>query len=887
MLSFVNLRCVSHFFIVLLGKRSLCDMRYVRLLGLVAAVAVTLFCFAPSFAGYEYVFDDNLAIEFNADANSTRSSWWDLFFHDFWGKSVRDRAANRSYRPFTTGTYRLQHLLDGDFFMWRLRFVNVALHGINSLLVGAVGWQTGVLSTWPGVWTAVMTFVVHPVHVESVVNMVGRAELLNAFFGLLSFLAWHRCLQSTTSIRRALFGALWVLLCVCGCLSKDSFVALIGVQLLYLLVLRQLGRDPAAEAAKTKPFFGIQWQWITPCLSLIVGYFVLRALLMEGVLDLRNSGLLRKEENPHLFIVDKWEKAIFIWYLQCKNMQLLWVPWPLCSEYSYNCLPTITSWDDARIPPMLIGSLAFLVFCGVVAYRSLWMLFKVDMRFGSMPARLAMCVAWTVVPYLPVSHLFMIVGTMLAERCLYVPSIGICFGVAIVVETTLKRRWASGAAVMTVVLVIVSAGAQLSSNRSEDWTTNKKLFESAVRVCPNSAKNNQQIALIRYNEGRYKEGVVYLKNALKIDPNFCEANWHIARYLINQTRIEEAEGYLRHCCTCDSVAENCYNAYRIARKSLHPNLTLAEESKDSADAFSLGDKGGGPIPASLYRQAGLAFLQQDKRPCEAHRVFLASVRQREKAEHHNFVQGNREDSLCNVYYWAVKSGSICRSAARNAQRRQALMDTILSLSSNATVHCRVDWDFVSELGKTKGPKELMEDAEIQEMLDRPLSVKNIAMEAMMLLEETKRSPQSSLTDSSTAGDHMVRIALAPVCEVSRTRVRGQENKASGRVMKKLLEADTSAESTFLPIALQQVVRRMNLVASTPSTEWDAAIDHLVLFAGANSTACSPEVEAAVRCEAAFGLAERSRGPVRARYRSLCADGRVCQMTSNRCSALRG
>lgn len=865
---------------------------YLIVLALIAAVIVTLFCFAPSFAGYDYVFDDNLAIEFNADADSTKSSWWALFLHDFWGKSVTDRAANRSYRPFTTGSYRLQHLLDGDFLMWRLRFANVALHGINCLLVGAVGKQTGVTSTWPGIWTSVMLFVVHPVHVESVVNMVGRAELLNAFFGLLSFLVWDKCLRATTAARRVAFGVLWVFLCACGCLSKDSFVALIGVQILYVLVLRQLGRDPvvpktADGGASSVRAFGIQWGWIPPCLALIAGYFALRAMLMEGILDLRNSGLLRKEENPHLFIVDEWERAMFIWYLQCKNALLLVVPWPLCSEYSYNCLPTITTWEDPRVPAMVVASFVFVTTCIVTAYQSLWNLFNVDLRFGSMPARVAMCIAWAVVPYLPVSHLFMTVGTMLAERCLYVPSVGVCFGVAIIVETILKRKLVSGAAVMTIVLIIVSVGAQLSSHRSEDWTTNKKLFESAVRVCPNSAKNNQQIALIRYNEGRYKEGVVYLKNALKIDPNFCEANWHIARWLINQTRIEEAEGYLKHCCTCDSVAENCFNAYRIARKTLHPNLTLAEESKDSADTFSIGEKGGGPIPASLYRQAGLAFMQQDKRPCEAHRVFLASVRQREKANYFGYIQDNREDSLCNVYYWAVKSGSVCRSTAKNAQRRHALLETTLGVSANASLHCRIDWDFINEQGKTMGPKKLLEDASVVEMLDRPLSVKNIAMEVMMLIDEAKRSSQTTWADNTNATNHMIRIALAPVCEIMRARTRGQETKAAERVMKKVLDSDSSAEATFLPLGLQQVLRRVDLLtSSTPPTSWDEGVEGILEATGVLSAVCSPEVEAAVRCEATFGLAQRSTGSVRSRYRKVCSDGRICHMTAERCSKLR-
>ena len=41
-----------------------------------------------------------------------------------------------------------------------------------------------------------------------------------------------------------------------------------------------------------------------------------------------------------------------------------------------------------------------------------------------------LCVLWIVIPMLPASNLFMKVGTLLAERLLYVPSLGYCCLVA-------------------------------------------------------------------------------------------------------------------------------------------------------------------------------------------------------------------------------------------------------------------------------------------------------------------------------------------------------------------------------------------------------------------------------------------------------------------------
>ena len=146
---------------------------------------------SPSRLHGPLLYDDKAAVQRNPLVSGAMPLHrvWDL---DFWGEHELSSAeSHKSFRPLVTLTYRANYLLHGHD-SWGYHAVNVVLHTLNCALVpptvrAAFGWRDpDELQMVP--LAAALLFALHPVHVEAVQQIVGRAELLMALFFLLGFL---------------------------------------------------------------------------------------------------------------------------------------------------------------------------------------------------------------------------------------------------------------------------------------------------------------------------------------------------------------------------------------------------------------------------------------------------------------------------------------------------------------------------------------------------------------------------------------------------------------------------------------------------------------------------------------------------------------------------
>lgn len=99
---------------------------------------------------------------------------------------------------------------------------------------------------------------------------------------------------------------------------------------------------------------------------------------------------------------------------------------------------------------------------------------------------LIMSLSMIVFPFIPASNLFFYVGFVIAERILYIPSMGFCLLVAqgayllsVRGRTEGKRRGVAAA----VLLVIVLFSAR-TWRRNQDWQTEEKLYTAGIAVNP-------------------------------------------------------------------------------------------------------------------------------------------------------------------------------------------------------------------------------------------------------------------------------------------------------------------------------------------------------------------------------------------------------------------
>ena len=123
-----------------------------------------------------------------------------------------------------------------------------------------------------------------------------------------------------------------------------------------------------------------------------------------------------------------------------------------------------------------------------------------------------------VLPYLPASNLFFPVGFVIAERVLYLPSMGFCLLVALVYKELINRnkKWAWVLKIGLVFVLVIQSGKTVRRNR--DWVSQESLWKSAVAVNPGNSKVFTNLA--KEYEQRNETGMVLLltEHALQLQP---------------------------------------------------------------------------------------------------------------------------------------------------------------------------------------------------------------------------------------------------------------------------------------------------------------------------------------------------------------------------------
>lgn len=114
---------------------------------------------------------------------------------------------------------------------------------------------------------------------------------------------------------------------------------------------------------------------------------------------------------------------------------------------------------------------------------------------GCTYSSLLVILGFLVLPFLPASNLFFYVGFVIAERILYLPSIGACLTIGAAISGTYGvakksgcKKVAKGILVLTMLLLgLMSARTIL---RNTDWYDEESLYRSALRVNPPKGKKN-------------------------------------------------------------------------------------------------------------------------------------------------------------------------------------------------------------------------------------------------------------------------------------------------------------------------------------------------------------------------------------------------------------
>jgi len=160
---------------------------------------------------------------------------------------------------------------------------------------------------------------------------------------------------------------------------------------------------------------------------------------------------------------------------------LIW-PARLSPDYSYNQIPLSTGADFRTIFALLV-----------------WVAVAAAAFFSYRRARpVLFFIAFFAVTIAPVANLVILVGSIMAERFLYLPSIG--FAGAVVWCALASQRRVPAKWMLVALAAACLALAARTWARNSDWVDDRSLWASAVRACPDSYKTHENLAVLMLAE---------------------------------------------------------------------------------------------------------------------------------------------------------------------------------------------------------------------------------------------------------------------------------------------------------------------------------------------------------------------------------------------------
>jgi hypothetical protein len=412
------------------------------------------------------------------------------------------------YRPFTMSAFTAEWVA-GHGAAWVFHAVNISLYVAVCLAVFALA--ALVLPRTLAVVAGAL-FAVHPVHVEAVGNVVGQSELWAAVFVVMAvvlYITWRR--ETLAGIpkyarpdvippgdpiggwkRTATIAGLIAL----ACASKEhAIVAPALIAAAEFLVIE----DPRPAGTRLRA--------LRPgallILAVVLAYVVIRSHVV-GAWAGDRANVVFEHLTPGarrwtmLGIVSEWVRL------------LLW-PARLVAEYSP---PEIRL--HQHFEASLAGSIGLLI--------ALAVLLVVSVR--RWPAG-AFALAWLAITLVLVSNLVVPTGVILAERTLFLPSVGIVLLVGAVVERLAAVSWnefATGAGIgrrlaISAFAVIVALGLARSATRQPVWSSNASLFPQGVRDAPFSYRAHDVYAGLLFEGGNRRDGEREARIALHLYPH--------------------------------------------------------------------------------------------------------------------------------------------------------------------------------------------------------------------------------------------------------------------------------------------------------------------------------------------------------------------------------
>jgi len=373
----------------------------------------------------------------------------------------------------------------------------------------------------PGVGLiAGLLFAAHPVHVEAVANVVGRAELMAASGYALALVCAIRAEQRRAYLVGVALGAALAI----G--SKE-----IAVTLPATVLLVWVARGSPLRAA---------WRPLVAATAPILLYFIVHGFV--GIRTFYGGGLAVGLEHLNMF-----QRTWAMVALSLQWWRLFLFPAHLSADYSPGELTVatgLTVWH-------LVG-LVVWIGLGLLAWRTR----------RTLPG-VAIGLAWVVITISPVANVVMPSEFLIAERTLYLPSFGVVFALASAAMALRSPQLRNA-----LVTIAVVAGAARSIARVPAWHDDETHYQALLREAPRSYRTLWLEGRDEFAAGRMANGERYLLTAIAFAPELTGPRFELAQNYMRARLWQPAIQQLQASIALDSTFTPARDALKMARDSM-------------------------------------------------------------------------------------------------------------------------------------------------------------------------------------------------------------------------------------------------------------------------------------------------------------------------------
>ena len=471
-----------------------------------------------------FVYDDMTQVLNNSWIRDVRHLP-DIFSKNVWGFQSGRNVSNY-YRPMMHVIYLVSYGMFG-LKPWGFHLVNIFFHMINSLLVFLVAsslfrprrLQDTSSSPLPSfispAFVAALLFALHPINTEAVAWVGAVTDLSYTFFYLCSLYFYIRAEDGFKNKEYFISLASFSLALLC----KEPAVTLPAALIAYDITFGQGSKGIYFYAKKYSAFI------------LLLGlYFIVRVQVLGGFAPVKMNRDLTT-----------YQYCINVFPLISTYLEKLFIPIGQNAIHTFH--PLTSLWDMKALLSLSI-TISFIA-AVFIAYRKSRIIF-----FG---------LVVIIVPLLPALYTPAIGESPLAERYLYLPSVGFAIVLATLYSSQTERLQSYRLPIVAMALIAVLFSSLIIA-RNRIWRDNVTLYTDTIKKSPDAELPRGNFGIALLEDGRLDEAIEQFRVIItKINPSSENAYYNMGRAYMKKGAYPEAMAAFKKALSLDP---NDGDAYR-------------------------------------------------------------------------------------------------------------------------------------------------------------------------------------------------------------------------------------------------------------------------------------------------------------------------------------